>query len=286
MYINLVKHKADTGVSYECSEEFISIEGYDVLINGSFYVDDIPMTPLSFLSLYCQYGEYTYQYLDGCGTTYIIDRSQKRIFVFTDFFNSNSFTFYRFVPDGIMLSDNIFRIIDSTRAFEIDEKSAKYFLVNGYVSGGRTLVKDIMKVSPKTYLEIDMNSCEVHIHRCEYKFDKCEVTKFSYSDSFEKCVVSCMQNAHCAALSGGYDSNFIIWNVKGNSSSDNRLNAFCIGGTAGTDETKVAQKIAEYYGNIDLHIGYVSPETLNHLPEIVMALQGQIYEKGIFLQYE
>ncbi len=64
------------------------------------------------------------------------------------------------------------------------------------------------------------------------------------------------------------------------------MKAFSVGGARGVDETPIASKIASLYDGVKFSSSLVTTETICHLDEIVEMLEGAVYERGIFLQYE
>ena len=64
------------------------------------------------------------------------------------------------------------------------------------------------------------------------------------------------------------------------------MHAYCVGGRRGVNEISTAEKIAGMYRDVSFFSAVVTPETLKSLDEIVAALEGNAYERGIFLQFE
>jgi len=92
------------------------------------------------------------------------------------------------------------------------------------------------------------------------------------------------QNEPAVTLSGGYDSNYLLYLLKSQNSHPTR--AYCIGGSVGRNETAQAAQIACIYPDVRFRSALVDSDTLNHLPDIVWRLEGAVYERGVFLQYE
>ena len=82
------------------------------------------------------------------------------------------------------------------------------------------------------------------------------------------------------ALSGGYDSNCILYEIK-KAKPEQRVNAFSVGGVNGVDETGIACEIASYYKNTEYKTSKVTPKTLEHIDEIVEILEGSVYELSL-----
>lgn len=84
-------------------------------------------------------------------------------------------------------------------------------------------------------------------------------------------------------LSGGYDSNYILYCL--NKNTDKSVNLYSIGGQTGADETGYVREIAKHYNRHTLKIGFIAPNLTAKLQEIVERTEGQVFERGIFLQY-
>ena len=87
------------------------------------------------------------------------------------------------------------------------------------------------------------------------------------------------------ALSGGFDSNMLLYLVK-SLFPTTKVDCFSVGGTIGTNEISTAYSIAQKYDNVNFTSALVSSSTLDSFDDIVFRLQGCTYERGIFLQYE
>lgn len=269
----------------QISDDFIYIGEYVICIKGTFFLGSTVAEEADLLRLYFKYGKSLYKWLDGYGTVVIFNIKTGIGCIHTDIFNSPYFVFYYNDKSSLCISDDIFQIIGNLPGIGIDTTLTRRFISFGYIPGSKTLVKGIKKLQPRHWVDIDVRKGKIKHRKCCYSFQRKKVTEEAYLSCFKNSVACCVSKNARVTLSGGYDSNFILWNlVRYNDCKS--IDAYCIGGVFGRDETKTASAIAASYGNVSIHKSFVSPSTLNHFPEIILALQGQIYDKGVFLQYE
>jgi len=197
------------------------------------------------------------------------------------------------------------------RPFKMNVGMLPHFMYNGFIAGTHTLVEGVYKMAAGTKVLIDKDGIhasqedwssyddgEEFTSSCKVAENKYDIAlKISIEKILEQIEKSDVESANVSdsrytnksvasiALSGGYDSNCILYNIK-KTAPNIKVNAFCVGGISGVDETKVATKIADFYDGVELKSSFVSADTLTHLDEIVDILEGSVYERGIFLQYE
>lgn len=177
--------------------------------------------------------------------------------------------------------------------FRLNVAMLPHFLYNGFLPKSHTLIQAIYKLPAGSRLQINhmgvylykMNLCEIYKsesisdHIVDYHHTLKEAVRKSLPDLRDYC------QPYSIALSSGYDSNFILYQIQ-KLSPNATLQVYSIGGVKGIDETQTAAKIARLYPNTVFHKSLVSPTTFNHLDDIVKRLDGSVYERGIFLQYE
>lgn len=239
---------------------------------------------------YIKYDTELYNYLDGVGTIIVLDHNKNKLYAFTDYFNSIMPLFYAEDKEKIVISTDMLNITEKMSDFSISPKAAKEFILHGMNFGDRTLIKQIHKLPAKHYWEVDLNRCKLHSRKCHYSFEQFpDVSIERYNSVFSKCVGECYRKNAGIAMSGGFDTNFLIHylqQIKKQNSDMNVIQSYCGGGITGKDETSLVREIVEYYGNIDLHTFHVNQDSLQHYPEIVLALQGTCFEDGVFLHYQ
>lgn len=237
-------------------------------------------------SLYCEAGDEVYLKLDGIFTVIIFDANKKKAYVFQDFFGSQQAFFYYNNGDKLYITNSLRTIVTNERQnWQMDPGSVKQFILRGYSADNKSLIKGINMMPCKGFLEADISRMKTRIRK--YKKEpnpKREITNEIYNKTIEDQIRACLHDKMATTVSSGYDSNFILHNL--NKMLDNRIDGFCIGGETGQNEIPDAEKICAYYGNIDLHTKRIGGSSFDKLPEIVYALEGSMYERGIFLQYE
>ncbi len=171
--------------------------------------------------------------------------------------------------------------------FKLNVPMLPHYFYNGFLAGRHTLIEGVQKLEAGTYAVIDENG--IHKGALSFAFDDtANSPEQQYQSALESSiydVVNDIEGDISVALSGGYDSNCILHSIKKNW-RNKKVNAFSIGGARGVDETKTAAKIAEFYDDVSFKTAFVTPDTLRSLDEIVSILEGAVYERGIFLQYE
>lgn len=218
-------------------------------------------------------------------TILIIDKKQQKITCIQDL-NGDTVPIYFYKHgDEIMFTNRIINIISYYKdLFCINEQAVNYFIKKGYIPNEQTLVKDIYKFIPNHNLIIDLNNKKFKFVKKKIKYPK--IKNYStdmYINDFKNILCNIAKNKRVfLTLSNGYDSNFIF------SFLDKKkpIEAFSIGGIVGTDETKDVKENIKNYNNTHLNVSYVSEDTLDEYPEIIYNLEGAVYERGIFLQYE
>ena len=194
-------------------------------------------------------------------------------------------------------SEQYYIISDSLRTIkkETDSKFSfnfsvlPQFLYNGFVKGGETLVKNIGKLPPSRKMTVTRGGVSLETDRPAFE-------KYGDGVSFEERYSELMSSAVKRAvdgnesrfnitLSAGYDSNCILWNLR-RLYPEKPIRAYSVGGKRGVDETGAARTIASYYDNVGFSSALVTEKTLTYLDDIVSRLEGSVYERGIFLQYE
>ncbi len=148
---------------------------------------------------------------------------------------------------------------------EFDFETAKFFLTNnGIVPSDRTLIKNVFK---------EVNS----------DFDNKKLSFSEVLNIVELNINNLIKNQNTInmCLSSGYDSNFILHEIK-NKNPILKINAFCVKGKK-VDESKAVKKIVKNYKNVNLNI--CSPgKVIGNIKELVKITEGYAFERGMFVQ--
>ncbi len=254
---------------------------------------DIAIEKLGFLEktqniigLYRKYGTNLTEHLNGSYLLLVYDQTQKCVWCFQDRFTS-PVNVYCTVHDGNVYLASSLKVLLSSCAIkrEMNEDAIEEFLVNGYIYGEQTLLKNVFKLKPLHALRIDLNGLE----QIEVKYPN-EQMKASealerWEDTLDAAIASRCRDLDEIAqpISSGYDSNYIlhVTNKQGKP-----VHAFSVGGEFGKNEVPLVKENMKAYPNVQLHTALTTAETLQNLPDIVWRLEGAVYESGVFLQYE
>ncbi|MBR6634545.1 MAG: hypothetical protein IKL41_02825 [Clostridia bacterium] len=237
-------------------------------------------------ALYTRYGKDVNTYLDGTYTVIIIDFNTQKSYVFQDLFGFNQSLYYYSDGERLLISNKLKSIIVNCKNnWKLNRKAAEAFLVRGYCPGKQTLIDGIFKLDGRHFLEIDLKKYTVSRKKTpKGENPKKKITPEIYDSVVEAACVTSAHERLAITVSSGYDSNYILHNLRKN--FENEITAFCIGGAIGRNEIPDAIKICEGYDGVTLHTKLVDGTSLDKFPEIVYALEGAIYESGVFLQYE
>lgn len=164
-----------------------------------------------------------------------------------------------------------------------------YYFYNGFLPAEHTLIQGIYKLPPLCTAFICRNNVKLlpvpRLTEKEPLFG--EEAKEAYHEVISAAIKKChpCTKEYSVALSGGYDSNCILSYLKA-AEPEKAIHAFSVGGVSGIDETVTAQKIASVYDKVRFSSSLVDSHTLDYMDDIVLRLEGSVYERGIFLQYE
>lgn len=178
--------------------------------------------------------------------------------------------------------------------FRLNVAMLPHYFYNGFLANAHTLVAGVYKLEANTSYILKNGKIlkkKIWFNGCSKDY-KDEISSGLLTAGYGEALSSSIQllgsragKTKAIALSGGYDSNCLLYKLRQHF-PDKEIWAFSVGGVNGVDETETAFKIANQYDNVSFHKSLVSPKTLDHLDEIVAILEGSVYERGIFLQFE
>lgn len=233
--------------------------------------------------IYALKGRDTDTALDGVFTVIVVDYGKKKTYVFQDYFGSGLAVFYYNDHGRVYITNSLKSIVKNAgRQWEMNMRAVKQFILRGYSANSDTLITGIHKMPGKANLEISRTPKLFRHKPLPPREGKVSIEK--YDGVVTKCTRSGWRENTAVTIYSGYDSNYIMHNAQ--KFTSDRIKAFCIGGTIGKNEIPDAEKISEYYGNVDLYTRLVNGSSLEKFPEIVYAMEGCMYESGLFLQYE
>lgn len=224
------------------------------------------------------------------------DQYEGSLVITSDYFGTGIPLYFVVENDLLYICDSLKVLKSMTKGkFVLNRSALPIFIRYGFIPGEKTLVSGVKKLPPmKKLVAIRGKGVEV---LDDVKMDIDEMGKdlatsleTYYEDTMEKAVKDTMSQLQdgkrcCMALSGGFDSNALLYFAK-NKLHVREVHAFSVGGVTGVDETKAAEDITGFYEGVSFSKAMVSPQTLRYLDDIVYRLEGCVYERGIFLQYE
>ncbi len=180
-------------------------------------------------------------------------------------------------------------LFESGMPRSLNEEAVEDFIVNGYLYGRYTLVKDVEKIESFHALRVCAKDAKPVVQeKISYTVGK--MTKGEALDAWkpvlDKAIERCFEGEGevNAPLSSGYDSSYIVHVASENGKVP--INAFSVGGKFGKNELPVVEENVKLYDKVKLTTALTDDNSLQNLPDIVWRLEGAVYENGLFLQYE
>jgi asparagine synthase (glutamine-hydrolysing) len=242
--------------------------------------------------LYQSYGLDFIYHIDGVYSIFIFDGMAKMGYVFQDPRGSNIPFYFWNSEKELCFSCSLKSLLKISRIErKLDIGSAITFLSNRYlIPNEHTLIEGMKKLSPGRYISIDLNRNLVQIHFLQGNRQK-EISK----KDAKKCLIKSVEQNLTAlaarlteseitmALSAGFDTNLLLCLFK--KVTDRKINAISVGGIM-RSETELVREIIAFYSGVNLIEKIVPSDAAEKLPDIVWRLEGHVFQKGVFLQYE
>ena len=186
----------------------------NILINDGVEINSNCDTEVLF-KYFLNYGiEKTLHDVEGMYAFSINDKINKKIYFARDLIGEKPI-FYYHKRNNIIISSNLYSIIELTKNINLNLKAVSNFLHYGYGKGLETSIKNISKLEPGSYAVFDENSGSIS----NYSYKKSKLSKkkeTSYeANHFEKDLINSIKNTLVADvpvgcfLSGGIDSSLI-----------------------------------------------------------------------------
>lgn len=223
----------------------------------------------------------------------IFDKDKKKMYLSAHMFGSPVPVYYAVNGSEVTVTTALNDIKKQIgMKYVLNEERIPDYLMNGYIKGNETLVKNVYKLPQGKGLYASKFFCLLWDAKMEFTGEYSNEKDLHVR--YEKALQASIENNipvlpegknYSMALSGGFDSNSILHFIKKNH-PDKQVDAVSIGGVKGRDESIVAGEIAALYEGVNFNSTLVSPDTFTHLEEIVERLEGNSFEIGVFLQYE
>lgn len=170
------------------------------------------------LKLYEKHGVKSFSKLDGMYAFSIYDKKQKKIIIARDFFGEKPLYYYK-NEKGLYWASELksLKCILPTSPQISNEALSLYFQLT-YIPSPYTIYKDVFKLEPNSFLEIDCNNCEFSIKKIESYSQKAIKQAISFKDAkqitkelvFESVKSRAISDVPIGAfLSGGVDSSIV-----------------------------------------------------------------------------
>ncbi len=236
--------------------------------------------------LYAAYGLQLTERLKGVYLLLIYDKSSRRLTVFQDRTTSSLTLYYTQTAQRLYYSTSLKALLSDSGIDRVfDDESAEEFVVNGYLYGRHTLVKNVEKIQSFHALTVQ----EGAVMQVPVRYTVAQMTAPQALERWEQTLTRAVCRAFDtereinAPLSSGYDSSFIVHTAREQSALP--INAFSIGGKFGKNELPRVQENVKCYEGLSLFTALTDEKTLQALPDIVWRTEGAVYETGLFLQY-
>ncbi len=237
------------------------------------------------------YEDYSYKITSVISGLYILmihDIKKEQVVVFHDRYTSPVTLYYVFTGNAFYYSTSLKELlIRSAIKRKMNESVIEEFLVNGFIYGEQTLIENVYKIKAFHCLLVNKSGTEqVPVNYSQEEYSK-EYALDHFKEVLDKAILKQINQNETevnTALSGGYDSSYIA-NVLSRE-TELPINAFSIGGKFGKNELPTVEKNVEFFPRTKLYTALTDSDTLQHFPDIVWRLEGNVFEAGLFLQYE
>ncbi len=277
------------GLIFNASEgvNCFSTDKYEMTSFGKIWIKDRTIESNEIDRLFTRYKTDITEHLSGQYILCIFDKETKALYAFHDRTTSPVTLYYTQNSDKVFVSTSLKWLLrESKIRRSLEEDVLEEFLLNGFIYGKKTLVKNVFKIPAFSALAI-LNGI---ISEIPVKYAIAEIPRGEALEKWEAvlsdAVTRCFEGKQEVnmPLSSGFDSNYIahIASTKGSCP----INAFSIGGKFGKNELPIVEENVSSYRNMKLYEAFTDANTLRNFPDIVWRLEGAVYEVGLFLQYE
>jgi asparagine synthetase B (glutamine-hydrolysing) len=251
------------------------------------YLDDVEVIE----KLYEIIGIELFRELDGVYLGLIYDENQQKCYIFQSSYGFGLPLYYSMLDEGIVFSTSLRQVLKfiSVERRELNTDAVRDFLYyESLIPNGTTLIKNISKLVAPRYMVIDCTNNLIEINMLRGKPKNYSSGSTNLIDSIDQSISniynSLIEDQTSMALTGGWDSNYLLYKLR--EISDKRICTVTIDGGGEKNEVPVTKLVLKEYENVDHHVGRVDRNSLHLLPEIVWRYEGYIFQEGMFLRYE
>lgn len=260
---------------------------YCISVCGNVIVDQQTNSGNMIVEVYERYGNVITEHINGLYILAIYDKKNHELSVYHDRTTSPITLYYTYSDETLYFSTSLKKLLLMSKIErKLNENVIETFIVNGFIYGEQTLVENIYKIKSFHCLKVNENGAfQQKVNYCftEYSEDSALANFRTVLDSAVLKQAD-GENELNAPLSSGYDSSYIVDVLS--KQTDLPINAFSIGGKFGKNELPVVKKNVKCFDRTTLISELTDSSTLQNYPDIVWRLEGNVYEVGLFLQYE
>ncbi len=243
------------------------------------------------LRLFIKYGISILSKLNGMFAFCIYDIKKGKIYLARDRFGIKPLYLYE-DKEKLIFSSEIKAILKITKDY-LNKEALKQFFQFHYIFNPYTPFKNIKKLTPSSYLEIDLNSWNT-VNKTYYQIaENSEITDEKTAiEKVEKILENSVQKRLISDveigcfLSGGVDSSLIT--VFASKNVDKQLKTFSItfkNLNNFFDESEYAKAVSKKYGTKHFEFSINFEDVFKNLEEIIYHLDEPLADTSIFLNY-
>ena len=271
------------------SENIIHEEhgNYSVSVCGSINIENQKNNTSMIADYYQKYGNQITEHIRGLYIVVIYDKINHSLAIFQDR-TTSPITLYYAVKDGMLYYSTSLKwlLLNSKIKRTMNESVVEEFILNGFIYGEQTLLENIFKIKSFHCLNVDESGATQNpVSYCYKNYTESEAHS-RFKEVLDQAILNQAKGLKeiNAPLSSGYDSSYIVDTLS--KKTDLPINAFSIGGKFGKNELPIVEKNVKEFPRTTLFSKLTDSETLQNYPDIVWRLEGNVYENGLFLQYE
>lgn len=278
--VNMFDEQSENVYKWENAHYLISVCGKAV-------IDNQVNSGELIANIYRQYGNRITEYIKGLYILVIYNKDDNSLSIFQDR-TTSPLTLYYTLNDGVLYySTSLKRLLLLSKIKRtLNENVIESFIINGFIYGEQTLVENVYKIKSFHCLKADVNGVvQKKVEYCckDYSMQKAHK---DFKKVLDAAIIEQVEGESelNAPLSSGYDSSYIVDVLS--KQTELPVNAFSIGGKFGKNELPVVEQNVKQFPRTTLTSALTASSTLQNYPDIVWRLEGNVYEVGLFLQYE
>lgn len=262
-------------------------EQYTIAVIGKAIIEGKINSKELIIDYYEKFGNEITMHLKGLYILVIYSNQNNTLAIFQDRTTSPVTLYYIYQNEVLYYSTSLKRLLLISGIHrKINESIIEEFIVNGFIYGEQTLVNGVYKIKSFHCLNASFSG----VKQIPVSYEQTKYTKqkayIGFKDVLDQAILRQAEGEIeiNAPLSSGYDSSYIVDVLS--KQTELPINAFSIGGKFGKNELPVVEQNIKHFPRATLISELTDSFTLQNYPDIVWRLEGNVYEVGLFLQYE